>query len=268
MSLVERFVDLSSGVRLAYVEHGDPAGVPVLLLHGVTDSWRSYGPVLERLPDSIRAFALTQRGHGASDRPASGYRYGDFAGDVAAFLDAFAIPAAVIVGHSMGSAIAQRFAIDHPERTRALMLLGSFADLRSNPDVREMWDASVSKLEDPIDAGFVRAFQQSTLAQPVPAAFFEMAVAESLRVPARVWRSIFAAFLSDDLAAERPRIAARTLVVGGERDALCPARDQYEVSQAIAGSQVVIYEDAGHAMHWEDPARFAADLANFVARHA
>jgi pimeloyl-ACP methyl ester carboxylesterase len=64
---------LSTGVTLPYVEQGDPAGTPVVLLHGITDSWRSFEPVLPYLPDSIRAFALTQRGHGDADRPAAAY---------------------------------------------------------------------------------------------------------------------------------------------------------------------------------------------------
>src|SRR5215218_9009180 len=71
-------VRLATGVTLPYVEQGDPTGVPVVLLHGITDSWRSYEPVLPYLPDSIHAFAPTQRGHGDSDRPATGYRFEDF----------------------------------------------------------------------------------------------------------------------------------------------------------------------------------------------
>jgi alpha-beta hydrolase superfamily lysophospholipase len=57
------------------------AGVPVILLHGITDSWRSFEPVLPHLPASIRAFALSQRGHGDSERPAAGYHPRDFAAD-------------------------------------------------------------------------------------------------------------------------------------------------------------------------------------------
>ena len=72
-------VELPNRVKLPYVEQGDSSGVPVLLLHGVTDSWRSFERVLPHLPASIRAFALTQRGHGDADRPAAGYGPHDFA---------------------------------------------------------------------------------------------------------------------------------------------------------------------------------------------
>src|SRR5688572_7520658 len=94
-------IALPGGITLHYVERGDPAGVPVLLLHGYTDSWRSFEPVLPFLPPGVRAFALTQRGHGDSDRPATGYHPDDFVSDVEAFLDALGIESAVVVGHSM-----------------------------------------------------------------------------------------------------------------------------------------------------------------------
>jgi pimeloyl-ACP methyl ester carboxylesterase len=146
-------IRLSTGVTLPYVEQGDPAGTPVLLLHGITDSWRSFEPVLLHLPDSIHAFALTQRGHGDADRPATGYHHRDFAADVAAFLDAFGLESAVIVGSSLGSTVAQRFARDYPGRASGLVLAASFATYGGNPAFLE-FAATISTLTDPIDPGF------------------------------------------------------------------------------------------------------------------
>ena len=198
MTFAVKSVMLPSRVRLPYVEQGDPAGVPLLLLHGVTDSWRSFEPVLPHLPASIHAFALTQRGHGDADRPAKGYRTRDFAADVAGFADAVHLGPAVVVGHSMGSTNALAFAIEYPERTLGLVLAASFATYQGNPTVVEFWKSAVSELTDPIDPGFVREFQESTLAQPVPQAFLDTVVQESLKVPARVWRAVFEGFLEDD----------------------------------------------------------------------
>ena len=97
----------------------------MILLHGYTDSWRSYDRVLPlTCRRSFRVFAVTHRGHGDSSKPEAGYAPADFAADLAAFLDAMRIDSAVIVGHSMGSSVAQRFAIDYPSRTRALVLEG------------------------------------------------------------------------------------------------------------------------------------------------
>jgi pimeloyl-ACP methyl ester carboxylesterase len=257
-------VELPNQVTLSYVEQGDVSGIPVLFLHGVTDSWHSYEPVFAHLPDSIHAFGLTQRGHGDASRPAKGYRFNDFASDLAAFMDALQIEPAVIVGHSMGSVVAQRFAIDFPERTLGLVLVGSFATLRGNPGVQELWDSAISGLTDPVDPGFVREFQQSTLAQPVPQAFFEDVVAESLKVPARVWRAAFEGFLEDDFSGELYKIEAPTLIVWGDQDAFCPLSDQERLMAEIRGARLVVYTGAGHALHWEQPGRFAFELTGFI----
>lgn len=97
----------------------------MLFLHGYTDSWFSFSPTLERLPAGIRAIVPTQRGHGDSEKPGCCYQPADFAADVVALLDELGIERATIVGHSYGSFVAQRLAIDHAERVNALVLIGS-----------------------------------------------------------------------------------------------------------------------------------------------
>jgi non-heme chloroperoxidase len=258
-------LDPATGVTLEYVEHGRADGAPVVFLHGVTDSWRSFEPMLPHLPSSLRAFAITQRGHGGSSRPEAGYTYRDFAGDVALFLDAVGVAEAVIVGHSMGGLVAHRFALDYPERTRGLVLLGTFATLQGHPGIQEMWDTTLASLTDPVDPALAREFQQSTLAQPIPAAQLDTFVAESLRVPARVWQAAFRGFLDHDHSGDLGRIAAPTLVVWADQDAFVDRAARDRLAGAIPNAVAVDYAGHGHAMHWEDPARVAADVVRFVA---
>ena len=258
-------VALATGVTLPYVEQGDPAGVPVVFLHGLSDSWRSFDPVLPFLPASMRAFAVSQRGHGDAGRPPHGYHPRDFAADVAAFLDSQELESAVVAGHSMGSTIALRFALDYPERTRGLIPMGALVRYAVNPVITEFWETVVSVLDDPIDPRVAREFQESTLAQPIPPAFLETVVAESLKAPARVWRDALSGLLDDEHVGRLVRIAAPTLLVWGDRDAFVPENDQNALLATIAGSRLVVYRGAGHAVHWEEPARFAADLTAFVA---
>jgi non-heme chloroperoxidase len=265
MRVAPKAVALSTGVTLQYVEHGDPAGIPVIMLHGVTDSWHSFEPVLPHLPKSVRALALTQRGHGDADRPTTGYRTRDFAADVAAFMDALSLETAVILGHSLGSTNALRFAIDFPHRMRGLILVGAFAGYRRNPAIGEFWNSSVATLADPIDAGFVREFQESTLARPPVPGMVDKAVQESLKVPAHVWRAALAGCLEDDFVDGIAGIAAPTLVLWGDRDALIPRADQEIFQARIARCRLVVYPGGGHAPHWEDPVRIAADVSAFVA---
>jgi pimeloyl-ACP methyl ester carboxylesterase len=263
-AIATRSVRLSSGIRLHYAEQGDPRGVPVLFLHGYTDSWRSFEGVFEHLPPRLRAIALSQRGHGDSDRPAAGYGAHDFAGDLTCFMDALGIERATIVGHSMGTQVAQRFAIDHPGRVRGLVLIGGYVTMRANPMVQRLWVSTISRLVDPVDPAFVRAFQAGTVAQPVQRSRIDIAVAESLKVPARVWRAACVSFLRDDPTSELDRIAADTLLLWGDQDDICPRADQDALLAGIANSRLTVYRDGGHGLHWEEPARVASDIAAFV----
>jgi pimeloyl-ACP methyl ester carboxylesterase len=259
-----RSVSLHNEVAIDYVEQGDPKGTPVIFLHGVTDSWKSFEPVLPHLPPSVRALAMTQRGHGESGKPAAGYRFGDLAEDVVHFMDALHIPRAVIVGHSMGAGVAQRFAIDRPERTAGLVLIGSFARLTRNAGIKELYESTISTMTDPVDRSIAAEFQLSTVERPIPAASMEAFIDESLKVPARVWRALFANFLEEDFFAELPRIGTRTLLLWGDRDAFIGQSDQQALTAAIRRSRLVVYEGVGHAVHWEAPARVARDLVAFI----
>jgi pimeloyl-ACP methyl ester carboxylesterase len=263
METAIKSVVLPSGVRLPYVEQGGRAGVPVVFLHGTSDSWRSFENVLPELPDWMRAIAVTQRGHGDADRPATGYRTQDFADDVAALMDALGLEKAFIVGHSMGGSIAQRFAIDHPARMLGLVLIGARASWHRHPGVLALGEA-VATLSDPVDPDFVREFQLSTLARPISPAYLETVVAESLKLPARVWRAAFAeCVFQADHTAELGSIATPTLLMCGGQDDF--ARDEQDtLVAAIPGASLLVYPDAGHALHWEEPQRFAADLAAFI----
>ena len=108
-------IKLENGIVLPYMEQGDTDGVPVVFLHGGTDSWHSFEPLLPFLPSTIRAFSVTQRGHGDAGRPAAGYAMADFAADVRQFAEALDLRPIIVVGHSMGSMVGQKIALDYPE---------------------------------------------------------------------------------------------------------------------------------------------------------
>ena len=266
MAPILKAIELSTHVNLPYVEQGNPSGVPLIFLHGFLDSWHSFERVLPHLPESIRAFALTQRGHGDASRPASGYSIADFSADLAAFMDALNLATAVVVGHSMGSAVAQRFAIDRPERTAGLVLIGASSTLAGTPAARSFWDSTVSKLTDPVDPALVRQMVESILAQPVPQGFLDTVVKEGLKVPAFVWRAAFESRWrrEGDFSAELSQIKAPTLIVWGDRDARYPRSEQETLARVITGARLIIYPGAGHLLHWEEPERFSSDLVTFI----
>ena len=257
-------VELPNQVRLQYVAQGDSSGFPLILLHGYVDSWHSFERVLPYLPKSIRTFALTQRGHGDASRPVTGYHIRDFATDLAEFMDMLGLKTAIIAGGSSGGIIARRYAIDHPNRTLGLILAGSPLTLRDKPGVLELRDSTISKLEDPIDPGFVRGFTMSQLAQQVPQAFLKTMLRENLKVPARVWKATLKGLLEDDSSEELNKIKAPTLIVWGDKDMVIPRSDQETLRERIVDSRLVVYPGAGHALYWEQPAQFASDIVAFI----
>jgi non-heme chloroperoxidase len=265
MTYTTSSIALSTGVTLPYVEQGDADGVPMILLHGYSDSWHTYELLLPELPASIHAFALDQRGHGDADRPAAGYEPEDYAADVLAFMDAVGLESAMVAGHSGGSYTAQRFAIDHPERTLGVILIGAFSRFDDNPAVQELREA-VEALTDPVDPEFVREFQESCVARSVPEGFLETIVGESLKLPARVWKAYLRGLLEADVPTESGTIAAPTLIMWGDQDGFCGRGDQEALLAAIPDSRLSIYEGLGHCPHWEQPGRVASELAAFTAR--
>jgi non-heme chloroperoxidase len=253
---------LATGVRLHHAEQGDSGGPAVLLLHGWPDSWFSYGRMLPLLPGRYHAFAVDQRGFGDSDRPPGGYRIADLAADAVAFLDAVGVERAVVVGHSLGSFIARCAALAHPERVTRLVLIDT-GWTTVNPVTREV-QASVRDLADPIPVAFAREFQASTIHVPVPEPFFEGLLAESLKLPARLWREVFEGLLAYDDTEQLRRITAPTLLLWGDRDGLFPRTDQELLVAAIPGARLTIYPDTGHCPNWERPEQVVADLDAFL----
>jgi non-heme chloroperoxidase len=249
-------------ITLPYVEQGDPSGVPLLLIHGATDSSRAWEPVLRHLPGEIHAVAVTLRGHGDAPKPDSGYALDDFAGDIAALIEDLGLREVVLAGHSLGSLVASRVAIDHPERLAGLVLGGAFGHpLSANPALEEV--EAFTALEDPVPREVPYEFQSSTLTRALPNGMLDGFVDESMKVPAHVWRGVFSNVARVDLSGELGAITAPTLIVQGDADVYVSQADSDMLLDAIPGSRLIVYEGAGHAFHWEQPQRFAADLAEF-----
>ncbi|UGY91127.1 alpha/beta fold hydrolase [Streptomyces gobiensis] len=255
---------LANGLTLPYAEAGYPAGAPVVFVHAVTESWASFETVLSRLPVSLHGYAPTQRGHGEADRPPGGYRPEDFASDLVEFMDAAGIDRAVLVGTASGGVTARIVAGSHPDRVAGLVLIGAPATLTDNPRLSGMAEAAEA-LRDPLDRAAVEPFRTGLVSRPVPEEHLDRMVEESLKAPARVWQETLRGLLETDLRATLGGILVPTLVIWGDQDELIPHSDQETIVETIHGAQLVVYEDHGHMVHWEDPDRVITDLSRFVA---
>jgi len=264
ITLIEKSIRLPNAVTLRCVEQGAADGIPVILVHGYPDSWRSYAPVMEHLPAKLRVIALSLRGYGDSDRTDGSYHPRDLAADLDEFMARLGVHAAYIVGHSMGSYVAEYLALDHPERVLGLFLIGTFRTLVGRADLAELLGA-LEQTGDTVDLNLVRDFQQSTLAQAVPAEFLDTIISESAKVPAHVWRGALRELISIDHFDQLGRIKAPSFIFWGDRDGLSTLRDQHAVAAAIGG-ELRLYAGAGHSLQWEEPKRFARDLVKLIDR--
>jgi pimeloyl-ACP methyl ester carboxylesterase len=118
------YIQLPDGLHMYREERGD--GPPVVLVHGLRCShvtWRHQLPALAHA--GYRAVAPDLRGHGETDKPAGPYSHELWSGDLLALLDLLELDQAVLAGHSLGGGIVQSFALQHPERVRAMVLIST-----------------------------------------------------------------------------------------------------------------------------------------------
>jgi pimeloyl-ACP methyl ester carboxylesterase len=157
-------------------------------------------------------------------------------------------------------------AIDRSERVAGLILEASPTTLRNDAGFEHFVESVVSGLEDPIDADFARSFVVGTSSDTLSADMVDRLVDEVLKVPAGVWREMFAELLHYDDQVELTNISTPTLLIWGDADTLVPHDMQDRLRASIAASELLVYAGVGHTPRWEDPARFASDVAVFVER--
>ena len=259
---ITRRVQLATGVTVPYLEQGDPQAAAVLLLHAWVESSACFDRLLQAMPPTVRVFAMDQRGHGDADKPANGYALVNFADDIEAFMDAVGLQSAVLLGSSSGGYVAQQVAVQVPDRVDGLVLVGAPRSLQGRPAFAD----EVDRLTDPVDPSWV---EESLTWFPryhdVPDWNLKDRIRDGLRVPAHVWMASLAGLMTAAPPSESATITAPTLIIWGERDELLPLQDGYLLAAAIPSSRLIVYEDTGHVVLWEQPERVATDLADFVA---
>jgi non-heme chloroperoxidase len=256
---------LSTGIRLRYAEQGGGPGEPIILLHGLSDSWFSFSRVLPLLSAQRTVYALDQRGHGDSDKPTSGYAMRDLAADVIAFMDAKRIDRATVLGHSMGSFVAQQVALAAPQRVSKLILVGSTTAPRMIAGMADL-DSIIRTMKDKVPTEFLREFQVSTVYDGVSAEFIDRAVQESTKLPAYAWRGLLDGLLAADPPVALGTSGIPTLLVWGEQDTYAVASEQSALVALVRTATLKAYPNTGHAPHWERPATFAQDVNDFISR--
>lgn len=265
---LKKSVALSDGETLAYVPLGNPAGPPVVLIHGYTDSARDWVPLVPYLAGSLRLILVDIRGHGRSGKPECCYTRFDFAYDIKLLLDALEVRQADIVGHSLGSIIAQTFAEYWPQRTRRVILISSTGGPRAGaPPRKPAYDyaAQIRQLKEPIDPDSPFMIEWWSSPTPVAEDFIRRQRRDAAAIPLRVWLAVLDQGTTDtDLQRTLPRLKAPTLLLWGSADPIMAEDARQSLREALPQAQVQMLQGLGHNPFWEDPRRCAEVMNAFL----
>jgi pimeloyl-ACP methyl ester carboxylesterase len=261
-SIESDWTTLSNLRTYHFVKAGPETAPALLFLHGYADSWRSGELLIPHLRDHFRIYALDQRGHGQTDDEFDRFTIDDFAADAADFIRWVIGGPVVLVGHSLGSLVAQRVAAEHKDLVSRLVLIGSADTAAANPALLEL-QAELARLDGEIPRAFVQDFQAGTIGKPLFLSQLDVFVAESMRVSPIVWRKT-AEGLAADNRVVAAHIAAPTLVVWGAEDGVFGLDAQHRLMALLKDGRLRVYPEVGHAPNWEEPETVARDIIAFA----
>jgi len=248
---------LIDATRIRYIDAGH--GAPVVFLHGLGASmyaWRKNLAVVAAA--GFRVIAFDNRGFGLSDKPPAPYDNAAYARLAIALMDSLRLTDAVLVGHSMGGAIAAEVAIEYPQRVRGLVLVGSAGLGAREPLLFRMarWPVLGRVAFAFRGRGFTARLLKSTYFDPrkvteadVDQYYAPVAQPEYGRALLGVLRQ----FRFDALEARLDRIATPTVVLWGEEDRWVPLGLGRALAAGITRSAFVSVPRAGHSVQEEAP---------------
>ena len=244
------------GRRLFYARTRSktPNAPTLVLIHGAGGSHIHWPAELRRLPDAT-VYAFDLPGHDHSDGPGCS-AIPDYVAALIGFLDATSTTRAVLLGHSMGGAIALMAALNHPERVIGLVLVGTGARLRVAPAIL---DGILSDFESAVDTIAYWHWAEGAPAQLVDRG--RQAMAE---ISPQVLHDDYVACDNFDVMGRLGEIATPTLVVAGTADRLTPYEYGVYLAEHIPNARLVSVEGGGHMMVLEQPGVVAKAAAEFI----
>jgi pimeloyl-ACP methyl ester carboxylesterase len=249
---------MPSAAGLYYFAHEEQNGSrpPVILLHGAGGTHLNWPPQVRRMLGQ-RIYAPDLPGHGKS-AGVSRQSIAAYAADLIDFMDALKMQSAVLVGHSMGAAIALTFAIEYPERLLGLGLLGANARLPVAPAI----------LKNALSASAFHA----TVAMVTEACYGpateprlkELGARRMAEMRPSVFYGDFLACESFDVFDKLACIQTPTLVLASYGDQMTPLRHARRMQERIPGARLQLISNAGHMLMLEQPEQVATALSAFI----
>ncbi len=255
------FIDLD-GVRHHYVSKGQ--GPPVVLVHGLGGSLHVWHGVIENLALHHHVVALDLRGHGRTAAGREAFSIKSWAADVEALIGALELPAVTLVGHSMGTLIAQHLAAQRPQLVDQLVLVGGISTFE--PPAKQAYEQRAKTVEaDGMDAlvddwvvGALAPRTHAKLPQLV-GLLRELFLRNDPEQYAKACRALAGA-----PSIPRERIGQPTLLVVGDHDVSTPIAMTEELHRQIPVTRVRVLPSAAHWLPLEQPDALAAAILQFL----
>lgn len=256
-----------------YLEGGPRGAPPLVLVHGFggdKDNWAMLAPYLT---DRYHLIVPDMVGFGDNARPDDvGYDIAAQTDRLVAFLDAMGIGQCHLVGNSMGGWIALHAALDHPDRLTTLTLVNNAGVRGAEPSELEQLPRDGPSPLVATDARDLKRLMAFIAHKPrfIPSRFLDVVFAERAASSAlhdQIFWTIAADIEERPLNDRLADVRVPTLIIWGRHDRLIHVSCLAELQAGIAGSEAVIFEDAGHVPMLEKPAATASVLRRFLAKH-
>ena len=253
----------ADGLRLHYVEWGDPTHPPFVLLHGLQDCARSWDRLATALSPGYRVIAPDVRGHGDSQWAPSGpYRFAENLADLEALVERLSLGVLMLLGHGSGGAAAVAYAARHPDITDALIVADS--DLNaSGPGSQRGPDGPAGSLEEVVE--HLRTLQPNA----TDATLVHQASHLTREAPGgrRVWKrdpSAVAGYEQPSLGKEWRGLRCPVLLVRGRQTDVLSHDAAVKMREALSRARLGELEGGGHWLHQEFPGAFESAVRWFL----
>ena len=253
----------ADGLRLHYVEWGDHAHAPFVLLHGLQDCARSWDRLATALSPDYRVIAPDLRGHGDSQwAPSGSYRLLDYVADLEALVERLSLGVPMLLGHGSGGAAAVAYAARHADIADALIVADS--DLSaSGPGSHRGPDGPAGSLDAVVE--HLRTLQPNA----TDATLVHQASHLTREAPEgrRVWKrdpSAVAGYEQPDLGKEWRGLRCPVLLVRGRQTDALSHDAAVKMREALARVRLAELEGGGHWLHQEFPGAFEAAVRWFL----
>jgi len=233
-------------------------GKAVVLIHGAGGNYLSWPAQLRRL-HGFRVFALDLPGHGKS----SGFGRQSiraYSEAIVNWLAAVGVSKAILIGHSLGSAIALSLALDFPEIPSGLILIGAGSRLKVNPALLEEYSSQTTYL-NAIEKTVRWSFCDET-----PKELVELVEKRLAETRQGVLHGDFLACAAFDVTDRLDQIRQPVLVLCGELDKMTPCREAEFLADHLERSVLKLIPHAGHMVMLEQPEAVAEEVRIFLSR--